>query len=537
MKNENKFFGISIYIIVGIFLFISIVYPILSVFINVGWSGLNELINEELFKQSLFNSTIVSFITTVISVLIAYLLAFAVNRTKIKYKKVLSIIFVLPMLIPSISHGLGLINLFGNNGLFTKWLGIDFNILGINGIIIGSILYSFPIAFLILTDAFKYIDNSMYENALVLGLNRWQTFRKITFYYMKKPLLSAVFAVFTLVFTDYGVPLAVGGRYSTLAVFLYREVIGLLDFSKGALIGIFLLIPAFVSFIFDLFSKEVVVNTFYNKKYTIRDNKIRDILFSIFSWIIVIFLVVLFGSFIYLSFVNNFPYDNTFSLIHFEYVFENGILKYIINSIFISAFCAIIGTIFAYFTAYTTSRLKFKISILFHALSMFSLAIPGIFLGLSYIFAFKDSFIYQTFLILIMVNVVHFFASPYLMAYNALGKLNNNFEIVGLTFGINRFRIIKDVIIPNSIDTLLEMISYFFVNSMITISAVSFLFNTKIMPVSLLINQYEGQLMYEEAAIVSLFILIINLLFKGLIGILKNKVNRRKIYAVEERIF
>ena len=107
-----------------------------------------------------------------------------------------------------------------------------------------------------LDDGFNYSDNSMYDTAKVLGLNRFQTFKKVTMCYLKKPLLSAIFAVFTLIFTDYGVPLAVGGKYLTLPVFLYKEVIGLLDFSRGTMIGIFLLIPAFISFLFDNFTHD-----------------------------------------------------------------------------------------------------------------------------------------------------------------------------------------------------------------------------------------------------------------------------------------
>lgn len=523
MKNESKKFKYSIYIFIGLFLFISIIFPILSVISSVSWSGFASLLKEDLFKESLSNSLYVTIISTILSVTIAYLLAFAINRTNIKHKKLLSVLFTVPMLIPSISHGLGLINLFGSNGIITKMLSIDFNILGVNGIIMGSILYSFPVAFLILSDAFKYIDNSMYNSATVLGMNRFETFKKITFYYMKKPILSTLFAVFTLIFTDYGVPLAIGGRFQTLPVFLYREVIGLLDFSKGAMIGVILLIPAFISFIFDLVTKEVKGNNNFSNEYKIKENKVRDIIFTIFVIVILLFLFMLFGSFIYLAFVNNFPYDTSFSLVHFSYVIRNRIFKFLLNSIFMSIMVSILGTLFAYFTAYITSRLKGKFSLIYHILSIASLAIPGIFLGLSYVFAFNNTFIYHTFIILILVNIIHFFASPYLMAYNALGKLNKNYEMVGLTCGVSRFRIILDVIIPNSKDTILEMMSYFFVNSMITISAVSFLFNTEIMPVSLLINQYEGQLMYEESAIVSILILIVNILFKVVIGIIKNK--------------
>ena len=114
-----------------------------------------------------------------------------------------------------------------------------------------------------------------------------------------------------------------------------------------------------------------------------------------------------------------------------------------------------------------------------HVLAIVSLAIPGIVLGLSYTICFHDSFIYNTYIILIVVNIVHFIASPYLMAYNALQKVNPNYEVVARTCNISSFRIIIDVIIPCTRKTIREMFAYFFVNSMITISAVAFLFNTK----------------------------------------------------------
>jgi len=533
MKNENKGFRLSIYGFICLFLAISILYPIISVLVNVEWSEFKTLVSSSLFKESLINSVNVSLLSTFISIFIAYILAYILNRSNIRYKKLIVILLTLPMLIPSISHGIGLINLFGSNGIFSNLFKIDFNIMGMNGIILGSVLYSFPVALLLLVDAFKYIDNRMYEVALVLGLNKWQTFKKVTFYYLKKPILSAFFAIFTMIFTDYGVPIAIGGRFQTLPVFLYREVIGLLDFSKGAMIGVFLLIPAFISFVFDSLNKDVSSNNSFEKEFVIKENKVRDIISYIFIFIIILFLFCLFGSFLYLAFVNNFPYDRGFSFVHFEYVYKNGVFEYLFNSMFVSFMVAIIGTICAYLTAYATARFDKKINGLFHILAISSIAIPGIFLGLSYIFAFKNTFIYNTFIILILVNIVHFFASPYLMAYNALGKLNKNYEMVGLTCGINRFRIIKDVIIPNTKETILEMMSYFFVNSMITISAVSFLFNTDIMPISLLINQYEGQLMYEESAIISLIILTVNLLVKFVVDFLKKKVNRRYSYEID----
>ena len=72
------------------------------------------------------------------------------------------------------------------------------------------------------------------------------------------------------------------------------------------------------------------------------------------------------------------------------------------------------------------------------------------------------------------------------------------------------------------------MIAYFFINSMVTISAVTFLFNTDTMPLSLMINIYEGNMMLGEAAIVSLIILFFNLIVKGTIYLINRKEDRKK---------
>lgn len=525
VKNKNNYIP---YILISIFLSFSVLFPLIKLISNIDAGTFNTLINSLQFKEAVSNSLIVTMIATTISILIAYLLAFAIHRTNIKHKAILTVLLTLPMLIPSISHGLGLINLFGQNGIITNFFNVNFNIIGFNGILIGSILYSFPVAFLMLSDAFNYIDNSMYESAEILGLNKFQIFQKITFYYLKKPLFSSIFAVFTLIFTDYGIPLAVGGRYTTLPLFLYREVIGLLDFSKGTLIGMFLLIPALISFLFDLFSRDKSSLNFVNKEYCIKRNKWRDFIFNVFVYLVILFLLILFGSFIYLAFMKQYPYNSSLSFIHFEYMLKNNVLKILFNSLIISLFTSVLGTVIAYTGAYITARTDLKLKKILHIIMIMTLAIPGIVLGLGFMLTFKNTFIYRTFAILILVNIIHFIASPYLMAYNALGKINKNYETIGLTCGVKRWHLIKDVIIPNSLDTILEMLSYFFVNSMITISAVVFLFSSKTTPLSLLINQYEGQMMYEEAAIISLVILFVNLIVKGTVYLIKRKIYNKR---------
>ena len=174
-------------------------------------------------------------------------------------------------------------------------------------------------------------------------------------------------------------------------------------------------------------------------------------------------------------------------------------------------------------TAYLSARMKSKLSRFLHLSSMTSAAIPGIVLGLSYVLVFQKTPIYGTVVILILVNIVHFIASPYLMIYNSMCKINENLEDVAHTMGIYRSRLIRDVLIPQCKGTILEMMTFFFVNCMMTISAVSFLANTGNKPISLMINQFEAQMQIEYAAVVSLVILATNLLIKGVSRVLRSK--------------
>ena len=156
------------------------------------------------------------------------------------------------------------------------------------------------------------------------------------------------------------------------------------------------------------------------------------------------------------------------------------------------------------------------------------MAIPGIVLGLAYMMFFKGSIIYGTIGILIMVNLVHFFASPYLMACNALNKLNGSLEAVGQTLGIPRRRMILDVFIPQTSGTIVEMASYFFVNCMVTISAVAFLANVSHMPLALLISDFDTQMLVECAALVSIVIFVVNVIGKVMAALVKRVIAKQR---------
>lgn len=528
-KNSSKVF-------LSVFYIVLLIIPIIKMFLFIDKMSILSVLNNPSFKTTLLNSINISSIATLFTLFIAYILAWSIERTRVKFKGIISILLVLPMLIPSISHGMGLIILFGNNGILTKLFNISSSIYGKWGIVIGSVMYTFPVAFLMFSNVMKYEDSSPYEAAHVLGIPKWRQLTSITFPYLRKPLISIIFATFTMIFTDYGVPIIVGGKYTTVPVVLYQEVIGQLDFAKGSVYGVLLLIPAGIAFIFDIINSDKSNSSFIINKFDLKKNKIRDT-FAYVACGITIFLVLLpIVSFIILAFTRNYPTDLTVTFNNVIKTLNLNGGKYLVNSMVIATMVSIIGTLIAFVTAYMTARMKTRFSLYLHLIAITSTAVPGIVLGLAYVLVFKGSIIYGSLAILIMVNLIHFISSPYLMMYDSLNKLNENLESVGHTLGISRFKIIRDVILPQSKGTIIEVISYFFVNSMMTISAVSFLATTANKPISLMINQFEAQMQLENAAVVSIAILFINILIKVLVYLIKRNIfNKNKIRCRSEK--
>lgn len=509
-----------------------VIFPLFRMLFHLDHKSISSVLNSPMFNDALHNSLVASALATGISLVIAYTLAYCVQRTNIPFRSLFSSAIILPMLIPSISHGIGLIVLFGNNGVITNLFGVSSNIYGLPGIIAGSVLYACPVAFLMFTDILKYEDCLPYDAAKILGIPKWRQFVSITLPFLRKPLISIVFATFTLIITDYGIPLIVGGKYTTLPVVMYQEVIGQLNFGKGSVYGALLLLPAVVAFIIDLLNQDNGNSTFLTQSFRADGNRLSNVLSFAFCCMLSLLALLPVFAFAVLAFAKKYPFDMTFTLSNIVQTVRLGGDRYLANSILIAVIVALFGTVLAFASAYMTARIRGRLAKLLHLAILTSMAIPGIVLGLAYVLTFRNSLLYGTLGMLVIVNITHFIASPYLMMYNSLSKANENLEGIGQTLGISRLRMIVDVFLPQNRSTLLEMFSYLFVNCMMTISAVSFLANLKTKPVSLMINQFEAQMQMECAAVVSLAILLVNVVLKGGVYLIKRKNDKLNVGAL-----
>ena len=523
LKQERKTLD-AIRTLTGCFFIAAVILPLLRLLIHFHQADIAAIFSKPMVAQSLAHSVAVSLCATIISVLLALTAAWCMARTTICGKHIFHGVLLFPMLIPSLSHGMSLIILWGSNGVLTRFLGASEGIYGFWGIVAGSVMYSFPVAYLMLLDILRYEDFTPYEEAAVLGIPRWRKFTAISFPYLRKPLLNVLIATFTMIVTDYGVALMVGGTFKTLPVIMYEEVIGRQDFVQGSVFGVILLIPAVIAFFSDLLCKSNASETFLPKPFVVQKSPKANAASYVFLTLTAVCALIPILSFAILTFANRYPRDMSFTMRHITASIQKDVMGYLGNSVIMALCTAVIGTITAFFCGYFTARMPGRSCRFLHLMCTLSLAVPGIVLGLSYVMFFKSTWLYGTMAILVLVNIIHFFSPPYLMMYHSMGKINPNLEAVGASLGIGRLRMLCGIFVPQTALTLFEMFSYFFVNSMMTISAVAFLSNAATKPVALMINQFEAQVMLEASAFISLLIWGINLAMKSLASCLAHKI-------------
>lgn len=553
--DAKEYYLIAMVMLLSIFLLIPIIYLFLQAFLDkdgnfIGLSNFYEYLTSEALIISLKNTISVSLISTSISIISALVFAYGLTRTNIKLKKILKLVATFPLFAPTMMHAIGLVYLFGNQGLITNLLGIQIPIYGPLGIILSQVIYVFPQVFLILYVALDSTDYRLYEVSGVMGISKVSEFINITIPSIKYSLISASFVSFTLCFTDFGAPKVIGGNFNVLSIDVYKQIIGQQNMPMGATVSILLLIPAVISFIVTK-KIEKKQNSYINSKsvpYKINVNKKRDLIFYIIVGIICLSILAVMSTVILSSVIAVWPYDLTFTLDHFSMKNSLDGLKPFSNSIIMSILTAIIGTIFVFLFAYLSEKVQ-KASHLksfAYFLTSLPMALPGLVLGISYVLFFnkmefnlgdtiyiKNIFngLYGTLLIMVLCNVVHFFSVPFITATTAIKKVDKELDMVAKSMGIREISILKNVTIPLCLPAVLENFMYFFLNSMVTVSALMFIYTASSKVASISIVQLDDKGSTAQAAALAVLILITNIIVKLVYEFVKSKLLKNKVHG------
>ena len=534
-----------------IFLLAPIIYLFVQAFLDkdgvfVGLQNFQEYLASESLLNSLKNTVFVSVISTVISLTLALVYAYALTRTKIKFKCFFKSLAMFPMFAPTMMHAIGLVYLFGNQGLVTNLLGVHVPIYGAVGIILAQIIYVFPQSFQILYISLSSTDYRLYEASNTMGISKIREFISITIPSIKYSLISSAFVSFTLCFTDFGAPKVIGGEFNVLSIDVYKQIIGQQNMPMGATVSILLLIPAIISFIVTK-KIEKNQNSYITSKsipYKVKTNKLRDSILGGVVGIIAFGIIAVMLTVILSSLISVWPYDLRLTLEHFS--MKNSIdgIKPFINSIKMSLLTAILGTSFVFLFAYLNEKTEKApyLKSFGYFLSTLPMALPGLVLGIAYVlffnkleFNFMDTIyiknlfngLYGTLLIMVICNIVHFFSVAFITATTAIKKVDKELDMVAKSMGINSASILKNVTIPLCLSAVLENFMYFFLNSMVTISALVFIYTASSKVAAISIVQLDDKGSTAQAAALAVLILVTNILVKVIYEFIKNRLEKR----------
>ncbi|HIX30066.1 MAG TPA: putative 2-aminoethylphosphonate ABC transporter permease subunit [Candidatus Blautia stercoravium] len=485
---------------------------------------------------SIQNTMVVSCGSAVLGTLLGFLYAYGLTRTGIKGKTFFRYVAMIPLFLPTVVHGLSLVYLFGKQGIITG-LGWDIGLYGKTGILLSEVIYTFPQSFLMFSIALNYADGRLYEAADSMGCSSLKKFTHITLPSVRYTLINSLFVCFTLAFTDFGAPKVLGGNYNVLATDIYKQVAGQFNMNMGAVVGTLLLIPAVISFGVDRVTSGKDKEGISSKAQTlkIKKGRVRDGFFYLICIAITLCLLSLVGVLFVGAFTKYYPYDMSFTLENFRFNPSTGGIQSYLNSIEMSFLTAVLGTLFTFLYAYFIERGKcrgiFKNT--GKILSSLPLALPGMVIGLGFIFFFNQKnnplhVIYGTVMILVLANMVHFYSVPFVTASSALKKLDKEYENVADSLKIPGWKTFCKVVVPLSLSAVLEIFMYYFMNSMVTVSAVVFLYSARFKVASIAITHMEEAGDIAQAAAMSLLILLINVVARGIYEICRRQRSRER---------
>lgn len=542
--KKKKYKEIQLIFILLALLFLAfLIIPVLGLLVKsflsektTGVSFVNyiEVLNGKGFTRAVGNSLLISSCSALITTVIAFFLAYTIHYTNIpeKYKKLIEKTSVVPMLLPTITYGFAIIYSFGKQGLLTKLFGRQlFEIYGFFGMLLGYVIYTLPVSFMLIHNTMGYIDKKFMIVSRLMGDSPFQMFWMTIIRPLLGTLAASFIQTFFLCFTDFGIPASVGGKFEVIASVLYTQMLGSVpDFGKGAVVALIMLIPSIVSItVLNILEK---YNVRYNKISVIelKKNKLRDGICAVVSGGILIGVLSVFAVIFVMPFVEEWPYDIRFTLDHIKDIMEDSRLISVYgNSVMVALITAFLGTLVAYGAALITARSKVseKMKKIIESIALITNTIPGMVIGLAYLFSFSGTPLQNTFAILIICNIIHFFSTPYLMMKNSLSKMNASWETTAILMGDSWTKTILRIVTPNAMSTLLEVFSYYFVNAMVTVSAVIFIAGAKTMVITTKIKELQYFNKYNEIFVLSILILITNALAKCIFQKLANKKSHK----------
>ncbi len=486
-----------------------------------------------------WNSLVLAILVGVSTAVMGLAFALAVTRTRIRGKKLLRVLTILPIITPPFVIALAIILLFGRSGAASTFLEWAFGIppsrwiYGLFGTWLSQMLAFTPIAFLVLIGVVEGVSPAMEEASQTLRAKSWRTFMTVSLPLMRPGLANAFLVGFIESLADFGNPMVLGGDFEVLSTSIFFSIVGSQnDMGRAAVLGIVLLA-------FTLSAFYAQRRWLGRKSYTTVTGKgdagihpelpkglVRLIYGTTVPWAVftfVIYAMIMFGGFVKL-----WGYDHSFTLQHYIDAFDvswgqHGIVwagaawNSFSTTLIISAIAAPLTAGVGLLTAYLLVRQRFRGRDTFEFGTMLSFAIPGTVIGVSYILAFNVPPIELTGTGAILVICFVFRNMPVGVRAGiaSMSQIDQSLDESSLTLGASSFTTLRRVVLPLLRPAIVAALVFSFVRAVTAISAVIFLVSARYdMATSYIIGRVENgdyglAIAYSSVLIVVMVVVIL----------------------------
>lgn len=495
--NDNFFY--FIWSLIVIFFLSSILFPLICTFTSISFSDFKNVFTHKRYLKTILNTIIECISSTSLSVLFGYIYAYAIAKTNIPFKRFFSIIPILHLVTPPFVGGLSFILLFGRQGFFTHTiLNLDISLYGFWGLLISQVLCFFPVAYLICLQTLSGINPNYEQAAAGMNASRLKIFFTVTLPLSKQGIFSSFLFITVSVLSDFGNPLIVAGRFKVLAVEIYTQLTGWLNSGISVVLGIILLIPSIILFIFQLklsrknFLKLATIGAKSSFSKNISSSKSTDFILLTFCSILSFLILSQFISIILGSFQELWGINTSFTFKHIKSVFDYS--KQLFNSLSFAFIASLLATLIASFSSFYINRNNFKYSNFFDILIQIPSCIPGSLLGLSILIASNKINFTNSKILIIIAMTISFLPFSYRIISSTFSQIKPNLDDAAKSLGANKLNILSSILMPISKKGISSAFTYNFVRAVGTVSSVIFLisFDSPLSSVSILNLAEQG---------------------------------------------
>lgn len=478
----------------------------------------------KVLHQAVLNTAVECVCSSVLSVFIGFIYAFAVVKADIPFKRFFRLIPLIHLITPPFVGGLAFILLLGRQGFITHTLlGLDVSIYGFWGLLIAQVLCFFPMAYLICVQTLEGINPNLEQAAKSMGGGKLKVFFTVTIPLSATGILSSLLFIAVSVLSDFGNPLIVAGRFRVLAVEIYTQLTGWLNVGTSAVLGIILVVPSIILFILQnrLMNKTGTrLSTIGGKATAVYKtknescSKAANVLLFIFVLSITLMIIAQFAAIVAGSFQKLWGLNTTFTTEHIKAVFKYG--KELKNSILFAFVSAILGTVIATVSVYIVHRTDLPLRKTVDTLAQLPSAIPGSLLGLAISIAANTMRFRVSPVLIIVAMTIAFLPFAYKVIAAAFSQVKTTLDDGARSLGADQLYVLGSVLVPVASGGIFSGFIYSFIRGVGTLSAVIFLvsFNTPLASVRILNLAEQG--FWGKAAALSLILTIITFLILGL---------------------